>query len=132
MGVFVIGCLEHLRRFLVAENGTGCERFRGVSGRDEALCHFGFDAVDNETAADRATGRYWLVQSFKLYHCVAHRRAGIENNVSEIAQLLAIRPLACAGIAVGLADEGCDENASSLKTLGDLHRHDVATATANH
>ena len=45
MGVFVIGCLEHLRRFLIAEDCSGCERLWGMSGLDKALRHFGFDTV---------------------------------------------------------------------------------------
>src|SRR6516162_5832822 len=126
MCVFVIGCLEHLRRFLVAQDSTGCERLWGVSGLDKALCHFGFDAVHKETTANCATWRYWLLQSVKLYHCVAHRRARVEDNVCEVAQFLPIRALAGAGIAVGLADDGCHKDALLLKGLSDLDRNDIA------
>src|SRR6516165_12473436 len=104
MCVFVIGCLEHLRRFLVAEDSSGCERLWGVSGLDKALRHFGFDAVYKQAPADRAAWRYRLLQSLELHHSIAHRRSRIENDVSKVAQLLAVCPLACAGVAVDLTD----------------------------
>ena len=85
MGVLVVGCLEHLGCSFAAENCGGCERLGRLSRFDKPLGHFRFDTVDNKTAADRAPGRYRLLESLKFHHRVAHRRAGIENDICEVA-----------------------------------------------
>src|SRR5208282_1696458 len=78
------------------------------------------------------TGRHRLLQSIEFYHGVAHRRARIEYDICEVAKFLAVGPLTRAGIAVDLADDGRDEDASLFKSLGDFDRHDVAAAAADH
>jgi hypothetical protein len=76
MSVFVIGCLEHLRRFLVAEDCSGCERLWGMSGLDKTLRDFGFDAIYKEAPADRAARCDWLLQSLELHHSIAVAQLG--------------------------------------------------------
>ena len=91
MGVLVVGRLEHLCCSFVAEDHARSKRLGRLSGLDEALGHFGFEAVDNEATADRATGRHRLFQSFQLHHRVARRCARIEDHIREVAQFLGRR-----------------------------------------
>ena len=130
-GVLVIRGFKQLGGLLSADDGSCGKDFGGLTGFDESVGHFGFDGVHEKAAAHGAARGDGGVEVFNLDHRIPNGRAGVEDDVGEVLELLAIAVAAGAGFAVGGADDGGDLHPALLELLGHFDRHDVATAAGD-
>ena len=86
--------LRTTRGALLPANGAGGQHLRRLPGASEARGDFGFDAVDEQAAADGRAGRDRRVEPVNLHHRVADWRAGVEHQIGEVLQLLPVARLA--------------------------------------
>ena len=130
-GVLVVGGFEELGGFGGADDGSGGEDFGWLAGFGETVSDLGLDGIDEQTAADGAAGGDGRFETVDFDHGIAHGRAGIEDDVGEVLELLALAVAAGAGLAVDGADDGGDLHAAPLKLLGHLDGDDIAAAAGD-
>ena len=126
--MLVVRGLEQLGGALVADDHAGAEDFRRTSGGGEARGDLGLDRVYDETAANGGAWCDGCIETFDLYHRIAHGRAGVEDEVGEVGELFAVGAARGGRLRVRAADERHDADAALLELLGHLDRHDVAAA----
>ena len=129
--VFVIRGFKQLGGFCSTDNGSGGEDLGRLAGFGETICHFGLDGVHEEAAADGASGCHGCFEALDLDHGIANGCAGVEYDVGEVLELLAVAVAAGASFAVRGADDGGDLDAALLKLLGHLDGDNIAAAAGD-
>lgn len=127
--MLVIRRLKQLGGFLGTDDSSSGQHLRRLAGFRETIRHFSLDGVHEKAATDGAAGCHGGFEAFDPHHGITNRGAGVENDVGEVLELLAVAVAAGASLAVGGADDGGDLHPALLKLLGHLDGNDVA-ATA--
>ena len=82
--MLVVGSLEQFRGAFAADDSSGSQHFWRLSGLGQAIGHLGLDGVHKHASADGGAGSDRCVHPVDRRHRIAHRRAGVENQIGEV------------------------------------------------
>src|SRR4051812_42759766 len=126
--MLVVGGLEQFSRTLTANDSGSGEDSRSFPGAHEPRGDLSLNRIHQHAAADgrcRCNGSF---QAGNLDHCVSDGRAGIQNEIRKVLQLLSARMLAASGFRMLFADDGHDLHSAILKSSGHFDWHEITSA----
>ena len=108
--MLIIGRFEQRRGPFRAAKPGRREHDRRSSRGHQPRGNFCFEAIDQQTTADRGPRRNGCLEPFDANHRVAGRRTGIEDEIGKVAEFFPVCPAAGRGVAVRARDDGDDAN----------------------